>query len=174
MGWDDIWKSPNQQGLDLLSDGDASGSAQLFDDSSWRAVARYRAGDFAGSAAAFSEAEDPDGLYNLGNALARLGELDSAIDAYENALAIDPEMEDAAYNRDLIKDFKEEQQNAQGDQQGDQQSSSESGGQAQQSEGQSDSDQPGEDGASGDPDISTRVTSMELINPPMTTRARGA
>lgn len=151
LGWDDLWKTADQQGQDLLTEGDAAAAAQTFEDPSWRAVAKYRAGDFAGSAAEFSEQPHAEGLYNLGNALARLGEFDPAIEAYEQALQINPEMENAAYNRDLLADLKEQQQDAQGDQQGDQQSSSESGGQAQQSEGDSQSEQAGQEGAEGDP-----------------------
>jgi len=149
FGWEDLWRSNDQQGQKQLAEGDAAAAAELFDDPAWRAVADYRAGDFAGSAAGFAEYEDADSLFNLGNALARLGEFPSAIDAYEQALEIDPDAEDAAYNRDLIRDLMEQQQDSQSDQQGDQ--NSEEGGGAQQSEGDSPSDQQGQEGSAGDP-----------------------
>jgi len=66
-------------------------------------------------------------------------------------LEVDPDMEDALYNRDLLKDLLEQSQDSQGGEQGNQENASESGDGAQQSEGQSQSDQSGEEGASGDP-----------------------
>jgi Ca-activated chloride channel family protein len=146
--WDDLWKTADQQGRALLADGNATEAAAKFDDPLWEAVARYRAAEFEGSAQRFSGHEDADSLYNFGNALARMGELEPAIDAYERALELDPEVADAAYNRDLLKDTME-QQDSQDGEQGDEQSSEEGGG-GQQSEGESDSDQSGEEGADGD------------------------
>ena len=49
--------------------------------------------------------------YNLGNALAKMGELDKAIDAYTQALNIEPEMEDAIAHRELVEQLKQQQQN---------------------------------------------------------------
>jgi Ca-activated chloride channel family protein len=126
-------------------------AGELFEDPVWRAVAKYRAAEYGPSAAGFSSQDDIDNLYNLGNALARLGEIETAIDAYEQVLEVDPNMEDALYNRDLLKDLLEQNQDSQGGEQGNQENASESGGGAQQSEGQSQSDQSGQEGASGDP-----------------------
>ena len=114
-------------------------------------MASYRAGDYTGSAAGFAGLEDIDSLYNLGNSMARLGEFETAIDAYEEVLELDPDNEDAAYNLDLIRDMMEQQQDSQDGDQGNQQNSAESGGGAQQSEGQAESDQSGEAGEAGDP-----------------------
>ncbi|MGI9202527.1 MAG: VWA domain-containing protein [Woeseiaceae bacterium] len=149
--WDDLWLTKDQQAQRLLEEGSAPDAAQLFDDPRWRAVANYRAGEYGGSAAGFADEEDTESLYNLGNALARLGEFEAAIDAYENVLELDPSSEDALYNRDLLQDMLEQNQDSQDGDQGDQQNSSEAGGGAQQSEGQSESDQAGEEGATGDP-----------------------
>jgi Ca-activated chloride channel family protein len=122
----------------------------LFEDSSWRAVANYRGGDYGGSAAGFADQEDNESLYNLGNALARLGEFESAIDAYEQVLESNPGAEDAQYNRDLLKDMLEQSQDSQEGEEGDNNQSEEGGG-GEQSEGQSQSDQEGQEGSSGDP-----------------------
>lgn len=147
--WQDLWRNSDQQGQRQLEAGNAADAAALFEDPSWRAVASYRAGDYGGSAAGFAEGEDVESLYNLGNALARLGQFESAIDAYEQALEIDPEMEDAIYNRDLLKDIVQQQQDSQNDQQGGQQSENEGGG-AQQSETDSQSEQQGQEGSAGE------------------------
>jgi Ca-activated chloride channel family protein len=156
--WDDLWKNRNQQAQARLAEGDAAAAAALFEDPTWRAVAQYRAGDYGGSVQGFRQRTDveeapsaADSLYNLGNALARSGELHAAIDAYEQALAIDPQSEDAAWNRDQVREFLKQQENAQSGEKGNQESPSESGGESEQAEGDSQSDEQGEEGASGDP-----------------------
>lgn len=149
-GWDDIWKTPDQQGIERLDEGSAAEAAELFENPLWKAVARYRAGDYPDSAAGFSGREDADSLYNFGNALARMGEFESAVAAYEKALEIDPDSADAVYNRDLVKELME-QQESQSSEEGDDQQSSEEGGGAQQSESESESDQSSEEGTDGEP-----------------------
>jgi len=149
--WGDLWRTKDQQAQIQLNEGKALEAGELFEDPAWQAVAKYRAGDFAPSAAGFAGQEDVDNLYNLGNALARLGEFATAIDAFEQVLEIDPDMEDALYNRDLLKDLLEQSQDSQSGEQGNQENASESGGGAEQSEGQSQSDQAGEEGATGEP-----------------------
>ncbi len=132
LSWDDLWLTKNQQAQRQLEEGAASEAAELFEDPEWRAVARYRAKDYAESARAFAEREDTRSLYNLGNAMARQGEFESAIDAYEQVLEIDPDDADAAYNRDLLKQLQQQQQ--QQESQGDQQEESDGEGEGQQSE----------------------------------------
>ncbi len=149
--WEDLWLTKDQQAQRLLDEGSAADAASIFDNPNWRAVANYRAGEYGGSAAGFAEIEDVQSLYNLGNALAKLGEFESAIGAFEEVLEQNPDDEDALYNRDLLKDLLEQQQDSEGGEQGNQENSSEAGGGAQQSEGESESDQSGEEGQAGDP-----------------------
>ena len=142
--WDDLWLNPDQQAQNALEEGKPQDAATLFEDGEWRAVASYRAEDYAGSAAGFAERGDTRNLYNLGNAMAMQGELDSAIDAYEQVLEMDPDDEDAAYNLDLVRSLKDQQQQQQ---QGDDQQSSENpGGEGEQSDAES---QQGEQGSEG-------------------------
>ncbi|MEX2125418.1 MAG: VWA domain-containing protein [Woeseia sp.] len=154
--WQDLWQTKDQQAQAKLAEGDAGAAAALFENPGWRAVAQYRAGEYGESAQGFRQQGGgpqqggADSLYNLGNALARAGELQSAIDAYEQALEIDPGAEDAAYNRDQVKKVLEQQENAQSGEKGNQESPSESGGESEQADGDSQSDQQGEEGASGE------------------------
>jgi len=150
FGWEDLWLTKDQQAQREFDDGKAMEAGELFEDPVWRAVAKYRAAEYGPSAAGFGNQEDTENLYNLGNALARLGEFETAIDAYEQVLEVEPDMEDALYNRDLLKDLLEQNQDSQGGEQGNQENASESGGGAQQSEGQSQSDQSGQEGATGE------------------------
>ncbi len=146
--WDDLWFNSDQQAREALEDGNAGDAAALFEDGEWRAVARYRAKDYANSAAGFAERGDKRNLYNLGNAMAMLGELDSAIDAYEQVLEMDPDDEDAAYNLDLVKNLRDQQQQQQQQQGDDQQSSENPGGEGEQSDAESQQDQQGEESTS--------------------------
>ncbi len=149
FSWQDLWQTKDQQARALLEEGDSEAAAARFARPDWQAVAQYRAGKYASSAEGFALSDDADSHYNAGNALARLGAFESAIAAYERALEIDPQAEDAAYNRDLIRQLLEEQQDAADGDQGNQQSS-ESGGGADQSESDSQSEQTSEEGSEGD------------------------
>ena len=151
FSWDDLWLTKDQQGQKQLADGNSGVAAELFENPVWRAVANYRAGEFAGSAQGFAGQEDTENLYNLGNALARLGEFETAIDAYEQVVEINPGDEDAQYNLDLLKELLEQQREAESGQGQNQDSSSQSGGGGQQSEGEGDQDQAGREGADGGP-----------------------
>ncbi len=149
--WDDLWLNKNQQAAELLAQGNAADAAAVYEDPAWQATARYRASDYTGAALGFGSLDDTDSLYNLGNALARAGDFAAAINAYEEVLEADPDAEDARYNRDLLKEMLEQNQDSEGGEQNDQQNPSEAGGGGQQSEGDSESDQAGEEGESGDP-----------------------
>jgi Ca-activated chloride channel family protein len=147
--WDDLWQNNNQQAQKQLEAGNAEDAAALFEDTEWRAVARYRARDFAGSAAEFAESGDARNLYNLGNAMAFQGEFDSAIDAYEQVLEMDPDNDDAAYNLELVRNLKDQQQQEQQQGQGeDQQSTEDPGGEGEQSDSEGQPEQEGSEGAS--------------------------
>ncbi|MDZ7644973.1 MAG: VWA domain-containing protein [Woeseiaceae bacterium] len=147
LEWQDLWQTPDQQGRALLEEGDPAAAAERFDHPEWQAVARYRAGDYADSASVFQRGDTTDSAYNLGNSLARMGNFDAAIAAYDRALELDPANEDAAYNRDLLRDAQDAADSAQQDSS----SNSEEGGGAQQSEGESQSEQAGEQGSEGSP-----------------------
>lgn len=145
LTWKDLWQTPDQQAQALLEQGAADEAAGLFEDPDWRAVAQYRAQDYAASAAAFAEREDLRSLYNLGNAMARQGEFESAIDAYEQVLEIEPDHQDAAFNRDLLQQLQEQQQQQN---EGEQQESPEQQGDGEQSDSDSQSQEQSADSQS--------------------------
>jgi Ca-activated chloride channel family protein len=146
--WSDLWLSKDQQAMNELEAGNASEAAALFENPDWQAVADYRAGDYSGSAKGFAEKGDTRNLYNLGNAMALQGELDSAIDTYQQVLEIDPDNEDAAYNLELVENLKEQQEQEQQNQGDDQESKENPGGEGEESDSESQPDQQGEEGES--------------------------
>ncbi len=115
--WDDLWSRRDQQALHALEQGEPAAAAELFRDDAWRHAADYRSENYPRAAegwAAQSEAEPSAAVshYNLGNALARLGDFEGAIGAYEQALAAEPGHEDAAFNKALVEQLQNEQQQA--------------------------------------------------------------
>ncbi|MET0548595.1 MAG: tetratricopeptide repeat protein [Xanthomonas sp.] len=83
-------------------------------------VQAYRKGDFAAAQQQFEGIDSDAGWYNLGNALARQGRYDEAIDAYDKALKLHPQMADAVANRAAVEAARKRQssQNSKSGQQG--------------------------------------------------------
>lgn len=70
-------------------------------DPAWRGPALYQAGRYDEAVALFRK-QGKRASYNLGNALARSGDLVGAVTAYDEALIYDPRDADAQANRSLI------------------------------------------------------------------------
>lgn len=87
---------------DLYRDGRYAEAAELFTDPAWKGVALYRAGQWWRAADAFVRADDALSAYNLGNAYARLGYPELALDAFRRALAADPSLDDARHNAEVM------------------------------------------------------------------------
>jgi Ca-activated chloride channel family protein len=118
MSWSDLWQRPDQQAQAALEAGDAKRAQALAHDPLLRGSAAYRAEDYAAAAQDFERRDQADAAYNLGNALARQQKYREAIDAYDRALAQQPQMEDAIANRKAIEDFlarQQKQDSGQGD-----------------------------------------------------------
>ncbi|MGB1092025.1 MAG: tetratricopeptide repeat protein, partial [Oceanobacter sp.] len=124
QGWRSLWQTPDQQAAELLQQ-DPQQAAQTFEDPGWKGSAAYQAGDYEQAAKAFAKDQSPNAQYNRGNALAQAGKLEQALEAYDQALAANPDNQDAIYNRKLVEEaLKQKQQQEQSEnqnQQGDQQ-----------------------------------------------------
>ncbi|MEM9532034.1 MAG: VWA domain-containing protein [Pseudomonadota bacterium] len=140
--WDDAWQTRDQQAAESLAAGAPEDAAQLAEDPMLRGESLYRSGDYEAAVNAFAAGSGPDAHYNRGNALAQLEKYQEAIDAYDRALASDPEMADAQHNKDLLEELlkQQEQQQQQDNQESDEQSDGESEQQSDQS-----SEQEGEE-----------------------------
>ena len=136
--WKDLWKNKDQQGQQYFIEGLHSEAAQVFENPEWKGLSHFRSGNLENALEEWKEIDSPRSLFNQGNALAKLGKLDQAIDRYDQVLEREPEHSDARFNRDLLKKLLEEQekqkqQNQQQDGSGEDQQKTEN----QQSENQS-------------------------------------
>jgi Ca-activated chloride channel family protein len=143
--WDDLWASRDQQAQAALEQGRAAAAVSLAKDPSIAGEALYRSGDYTGANQAWSELDGADSHFNRGNSLAQAGDYDAAIAAYDQALELDPNMEDALFNRALVEELKQmEQQDSQNqsseDQEGEESDQSEQG-EEQSAEQQQDGEQ---------------------------------
>ncbi len=111
--WDGLWQRKDQQAYSALNAGQPERAAQLFEQSDWRATADYRSGAFDAAAQAYEALEQK---YNQGNALAKLGDYQGAISAYENVLSANPDHEDALFNKQLVEKLQEQKQQEESEQ----------------------------------------------------------
>jgi Ca-activated chloride channel family protein len=113
LDWQSLWQTPDQRAQQAFDQQQYSEAAGQFEDSSWRAAAQYRAGQYQQAAETLKDIATADGHYNRGNALAKMGQLQDALQAYQQALKIDPNHADAQHNAELIKQQLQQQQQQQ-------------------------------------------------------------
>jgi Ca-activated chloride channel family protein len=160
--WDDLWQRKDQQAQRALQDDAPAEAAALAQDPSIAGEAWYRAGDYQRAAGSWSAVDDANDWYNRGNALALAGELDAAINAYDQALQRYPEMEDALYNKAIVEQLKDQQEQESEDQEGEgEQPEGES--QDSEQEGQQDDSESegGEEGQESEPQESEQGEGQE-------------
>jgi Ca-activated chloride channel family protein len=103
LGWEDLWQSGDQQGAKAFAKKDYAQAAEQFSDSAWQGAAQFENGDYAAAAQSFAALNSADGYYNQGNALARQGDLEKALTAYDKALLLSPDLADAKTNKALVQ-----------------------------------------------------------------------
>ena len=145
-GWNDMWKTPDQQAANVFAEGDYSAAAKTFEDPEWKASALYKSGQYDQAAGLFAAADEANRDFNRGNSLAHMGELEKSIEAYDQALKLNPDDADAKFNRDLVARLLEQQQEQEQQQQDQQQQQSGQNQQDQQDSQQSEQNQQGGQG----------------------------
>ena len=127
FSWDELWQRKDQQAAQALHKGEYEKATRLAGDPAYRGSALYRQGDYEKAVEEFKRAPGADASYNRGNALARLSKYKDAISAYDQALELRPDMEDALANKAAVEALLNQQQKSQepSDQQDDQDQSSE-------------------------------------------------
>ena len=132
LEWDELWYNSDQRGSRALQEENHALAADEFTSSDWRGYAQYQNGDFEAAAREFENDLSAAGRFNMGNALTQLGDYDGAIKAYDEAAALQPDLEGLDQNRqiaEIIKALEEEQA-----QQNEQEADSSENGENQQSE----------------------------------------
>ena len=113
FSFDDLWLRADQQGQRLLEAQQPVEAAQRFHDPRWQGQALYQAGDYAAAAERFANGETASDHYNRGNALARSNELEAALDAYTQALELQPDLAQAQKNKALVEELLRQNQQQQ-------------------------------------------------------------
>ena len=109
--WQDLFKTKDQQGQTHFSNEQYQQAAEAFKNPSWQGSSFYKAGDYEQALAAFQQEKTADAFYNQGNTLAKLQRFDEAIAAYNEALALEPNLTDAKNNKALLEQLKKQQEN---------------------------------------------------------------
>ena len=168
--WDDLWATRDQQAQTALQQERAADAAVLAKNPGIAGEAFYRSGDFVNAGQSWSQVDQnqADNHYNRGNSMAQLGEFEEAIAAYDAALALDSEMEDATFNRDLVEQMKQQQEQEQQEQQdsegeSDEQQDGDKSEQSEQGEEESSDDQ--QEGEQGDEESDEQTEGEETGEP---------
>ena len=103
MEWQDFWFTPDQQGQRLMQKGEYLAAADKFSDPGRIGTALFLGGDFKRAATVLGRASTAEASYNRGNAHVMLGEYDAAIEAYQNAIALQPEFPQAQNNLEIAR-----------------------------------------------------------------------
>ncbi|MCF6262975.1 MAG: tetratricopeptide repeat protein [Xanthomonadales bacterium] len=98
LEWEDIWYTPDQQGQRLMDQGKYQQAANKFTQPMNIGTALFLDGEYERSAAVFGRSSTAQAHYNRGNAQIMLGNYDSAITAYQSALAQRPNWLEAKQN----------------------------------------------------------------------------
>lgn len=145
VDWAGLWQREDQRAPQLIEQ-NPKAAAQQLEQPGWKGSALYRSGQYAAAAEAFSSQPGATGHYNRGNALARAGKLGQAIEAYDQALQENPDMDAARFNKRLVEQLQEkEQQQQESDQGNNEQNQQQDSQQQGPPDNQNDDGQPGQD-----------------------------
>jgi Ca-activated chloride channel homolog len=103
FSWQDLWSTKNQQAQTLMQQGKFKQAKEAFQQQDWKAAAAYRAGAYEEAASLYGVQRSEPGYYNQGNALAHIKKYKEAIQAYDKALKINPNNQDAVYNKKVVQ-----------------------------------------------------------------------
>lgn len=100
-----LWQTPDQKAEALFHQEEYQQARELFQNPDWQAAASYKLGNYEAAERLFQTNESADGYYNYGNAQAKQQKYKEAIESYEKTLALQPDHEDALYNKKIIEEF---------------------------------------------------------------------
>lgn len=108
---DEFFKTPDRRAEEFFHEGNYEKANELFQNRDWQAATKFRLGDYQAAAEALKENRTAEGLYNCGTAKAKLGDFKGALKDYRAALELEPDHEDALFNKKLIEDLQDQDQN---------------------------------------------------------------
>ena len=120
--WQNLWQTRDQQAQQQYNQENYQGAAQQFENSQWQGSAHYKAGNYQEALNAFTKGEQANtanSLYNQGNSLAQMQKYEQAIEAYEQALKRNPELQDAKDNIEKLKQQQKQEQDKNDQSEGD-------------------------------------------------------
>lgn len=187
--WSSWWSTPEQQALRAYEDGNPEALLQLAPDSEWQALGQFQSGDYAAASEKFAERaqtlrsngllEDANrALYNQGVSDVLSGQLEQAIERFDEVLAQDPDFVDAEHNLEIARQLLELQQRQESKQeqgsqnQSDNQEQSEPSGESRSEE--ENSRQNGDQQNSPDSGADTQAQQQASDQPPGSSRDNNA
>jgi Ca-activated chloride channel family protein len=99
--WWSLWFTPDQQGQRLMNRGEFQAAAETFRDPMRQGVAWFRAGEFEKAEQSFARLGTADAEFNRGNCLIMRGKYEEAVERFDRALELNPELEAARINRNI-------------------------------------------------------------------------
>lgn len=104
------WKNRDQLGYDAYQQESYASAAEQFSSPQWKGIAQYKAGNYEQAIDTLKPLGDITSRYNLGNAYARTGEFEKALESYQSVLDQDSQHTDARKNLEIVKQALEQQQ----------------------------------------------------------------
>lgn len=101
--WEKLWHNQEQRADKAFEHKQYNDTIILSDDPLKRGTAAYKNEEYQAALDNFSQQESAAAHYNAGNALVKMQQYQKAIEAYDKALAIDPNMADAIANKKLAE-----------------------------------------------------------------------
>jgi len=150
-----LWKNNEQNAFQAYQDKNFQAASELYDSSFSKGSALYKNKQYEQALEQFndvveSQPTNANAFYNQGNSYAQLQQFDKAIEAYEKALSIDPDMKLAADNKKLIEQIQEQQEQQNQDNQDQNQRSDQKDEQDSQQNDQQNEDQQNQEQQSDD------------------------
>ncbi len=108
-----MFLNKDQQAKKMLNEEQFEEAYKTFEDPQWKAVAAYRNGEYNTAKNHFEDGKQlkpADQVYNKANAQALAGDLEAALESYNQALALDANHDDAQHNKKIVEDLLKQQQ----------------------------------------------------------------